>query len=86
MTIKVQNKGFELPKYLPPLQHDLLKILRRDGPFTRRNLVKQFKTPRTTIYDNLVKLQKRKLVEKFSKSNGKRGRSNIYWKIKEEKL
>jgi len=36
---------------------------------------------KTTIYDNLVKLQKRRLVEKFSRSNGKRGRSYVYWKI-----
>lgn len=37
---------------------------------------------RTTIYDNLVKLQKRKLVEKFSRNNGKRGRPFVFWKIK----
>ena len=36
---------------------------------------------RTTIFDNLVKLQKRKLVEKFSMNNGKRGRPLVYWKI-----
>lgn len=38
---------------------------------------------RTTIYDNLVKLQKKKIVEKFSRSNGKRGRPKIYWKLTE---
>lgn len=38
---------------------------------------------RTTIYDNLVKLQKKKLIEKFSKNNGRRGRPKIYWKLKE---
>ena len=38
---------------------------------------------RTTIYDNLVKLQKRKLIEKFSRSNGKRGRPLVFWKITE---
>lgn len=37
---------------------------------------------RTTIYDNLAKLEKRKLVEKFSRSNGKRGRPLIFWKCK----
>ena len=37
---------------------------------------------RTTIYDNLVKLENRKLVENFTKSNGKRGRPPVYWKIK----
>lgn len=38
---------------------------------------------RSTIYDNLVKLQKKKLVEKSSKSNGRRGRPKVYWKVKE---
>ena len=37
---------------------------------------------RTTIYDNLEKLEKRKLVVRFSKSNGKRGRPPVHWKIK----
>lgn len=38
---------------------------------------------RTTVYDNLVKLQKKTLIEKFSRSNGKRGRPKIYWRLKE---
>lgn len=37
---------------------------------------------RTTIYDNLLKLQKRKVVKEFSKNNGKRGRPVVFWKIK----
>lgn len=37
---------------------------------------------RTTLYDNLEKLEKRKLVERFSRSNGKRGRPPVHWKIK----
>jgi len=37
---------------------------------------------RTTIYDNLEKMEKRKLVERFSRSNGKSGRPLVYWKIK----
>lgn len=41
---------------------------------------------RTTIHDNLLVLQNRELVEKFSRSNGKRGRPPVFFKIKEEKL
>ncbi|MEJ2250538.1 MAG: hypothetical protein P8Y97_12910 [Candidatus Lokiarchaeota archaeon] len=67
---------------LSPLQFNLIKKLESDGPLTRRQLVRQLKTPRTTIYDNLVKLQQRKIVEKFSRNNGKRGRPRIFWKIK----
>ena len=53
---------------------------------TRRDLTNELGTPRTTIYDNLIKLQKEdKLVEKFFRSNGKRGRPMVFWKIQEEK-
>ena len=54
------------------------KIRRKEG--VRREFEQYDK--RTTIYDNLVKLEKRKLVENFSKSNGKRGRPPTFWKIK----
>lgn len=37
---------------------------------------------RTTIHDNIVKLQRRNLVEKFSKNNGKRGRPKIFWRLR----
>lgn len=40
---------------------------------------------RTTIYDNLLKLQNQKRVEKFSRNKGKRGRPEIYWKITNKK-
>lgn len=36
---------------------------------------------RTTIYDNLLKLIKRKIVKKFSKNNGKRGRPKVYFEL-----
>ncbi|MFX1327091.1 MAG: hypothetical protein ACFE91_02975 [Promethearchaeota archaeon] len=72
----------ELNKYLSPIQFNLIKTLKAIGPLTRRDLVKELKSPRTTIYDNLVKLQKRKVIEKFSRNDGKRGRPLVFWKIK----
>ncbi|MHA1292648.1 MAG: hypothetical protein ACTSQJ_08290 [Promethearchaeota archaeon] len=73
----------ELKKdFFSPIQNNLIKILENHGPITRRDLVKILNTPRTTIYDNLLKLQKLKLVEKFSRNNGKRGRPQIFWKLK----
>jgi hypothetical protein len=36
---------------------------------------------RTTVYDNLRKLQKHKLVEKITQKNGKRGRPLVLWKL-----
>ena len=65
-----------------PLQNSLVKILEKNGPLTRNQLVKQLSTPRTTIYDNLLKLQKRRILEKYTRSNGKRGRPLVFWKLK----
>ena len=75
----------EFKEYFTPLQFNLIKALKERGPMTRRDLVRELKTPRTTIFDNLVKLQKRKFVEKFSRNNGKPGAPLIFWKIKEGK-
>ncbi|MFX0059885.1 MAG: helix-turn-helix domain-containing protein [Candidatus Heimdallarchaeota archaeon] len=73
---------FESKEFLTPLQHNLIKTLQSNGPITRRELVKYLNIPRTTIYDNLLKLQKRKIIEKFTRNNGKRGRPLVFWKIK----
>lgn len=70
-------------EFLSPLQHNLIKFLEGSGPISRRDLVKNFGCPRTTLYDNLLKLQKRKIVEKFTRSNGKRGRPVVYWRCVE---
>lgn len=66
-----------------PLQDHLVSTLEKEGPLTRNQLVKQLNTPRTTIYDNLLKLQKRKILEKYTRSSGKRGRPLVFWKLKE---
>ncbi|MFW9971089.1 MAG: winged helix-turn-helix domain-containing protein [Candidatus Odinarchaeota archaeon] len=67
--------------YASPLQIEILKTLEEKGELTRRDFVKLLEIPRTTIYDNLVRLQKQKIIEKFSRSNGKAGRPLIYWKL-----
>ncbi len=66
-----------------PLQNNLLKLLSKSGASTRNELVNTLKVPRTTIYDNLLKLQKKKAIEKFTRNNGKRGRPLVFWKISE---
>jgi predicted ArsR family transcriptional regulator len=66
---------------LSPIQNNLIKILQQSGAMTRKDLVGQLHTARTTIYDNLVKLQKRKVVEKFTRNNGNRGRPRVFWKL-----
>ena len=77
------DKFYNTNDSLTPIQYRLIEILKNNGPLTRKTLVKELETPRTTIYDNLLKLQKRKLIEKFSRNNGMRGRSHVYWKIKD---
>ncbi len=70
-------------EYLTPIQYNLIRKLQNNGPSTRKDLVKVLNSPRTTIYDNLLKLQKIKLIEKFTRTNGMRGRPLVFWKLKE---
>ena len=79
----IEEKNLTTKEFLTPLQNNLVKSLQRTGPTTRRDLVKLLNTPRTTIYDNLLKLQKRKIIEKISRNNGQRGRPLVFWKLKE---
>jgi len=73
---------FPTKEFISPIQHNLIKTLEKNGPLTRKELVNELKTARTTIYDNLLKLQKQKMIEKFSRNDGKRGRPVVFWKLK----
>ena len=79
----INNSEYNSKEYLTPIQSNLINKLRNFGPTTRKDLVKILNSPRTTIYDNLLKLQKRKLIEKFTRNNGMRGRPLVFWKVKE---
>lgn len=83
MANEIFKKANESKNFFTPLQSNLLKVLKNSGPLTRKKLVSKLETPRTTIYDNLVKLQKQRLVEKYSRNNGNRGRPKVFWKLKE---
>ncbi|MFX1446543.1 MAG: hypothetical protein ACFFCG_00240 [Promethearchaeota archaeon] len=84
MANRIVFKDDVNPKeFLTPIQYNLIKKLQTIGPSTRRDLVNVLDSPRTTIYDNLLKLQKRKLIEKFTRNNGMRGRPLVFWKLKE---
>ncbi|TFG24930.1 MAG: hypothetical protein EU529_02880 [Promethearchaeota archaeon] len=78
----IRENYFNTEVIISPTQNNLMKILQINGPMIRRDLVNQLKIARTTIYDNLVKLQKRKVIEKFTRNDGKRGRPLVFWKIK----
>ncbi len=45
----------------------------------RPELAKELNTPTTTLLDNLTRLKIKKLVDRFSKNNGLRGRNRVYW-------
>ena len=81
MANKLLISELERKEFFTPLQNNLIQLLESNGPITRRELVKTLKVPRTTIYDNLLKLQKKKMIEKFSRSSGKRGRPLVFWRI-----
>jgi len=68
-------------EYISPIQHNILKVLEKSGPLVRREIVQELKTARTTVYDNLIKLQKMKRVKKFTRNDGKRGRPLVFWKL-----
>jgi len=68
-------------EYMSPIQHDIIKTLEKNGPLTRKELVTKLKTARTTIYDNLFKLQKQKIIERFTRNDGKVGRPLVFWKL-----
>jgi DNA-binding MarR family transcriptional regulator len=46
---------------------------------TRKQLVEKTELPRTTIYDNLEKLENKGYVKRESRNNCKVGRSKVYW-------
>jgi uncharacterized membrane protein len=79
---KPDKKAFTGPPIKTDLQKEIVNYLKEHGPVPRAILVAELDRPRTTIYDNLNKLQNRKVVEKFSKNNGKRGRPKVYWQIR----
>ncbi len=71
---------------LTPIQIRIFNELSTGKSLTRRYFVNILDTPRTTIYDNLVKLQRKKLVNKYSTNKGKHGRPLVFWHIKKEIL
>ena len=72
-------------------QIEILKVLERHGPLIRGQIGETktdtllciTKLARSTLYDNLEKLEKKKLVERFPYNNGQRGANVKYWRIVE---
>ena len=80
----VNLSKFEDESMFSPLQKELLQLLEDKGPMTRADLVKSVESPRTTVYDNLMRLSNYNLVRKFSRPTNFRGRPLVFFKLSEE--
>jgi len=67
--------------YITPIQANLFEELSKGISLTRDDFVEILNRARTTIYDNLKKLETRKLVRRFKRGNGLRGRPITFWYI-----
>lgn len=67
---------------LSPLELKLINILELKGARTRVELVEYLNLPRTTVYDNLMRLINKNLVEKFNRHQKSRGRPLVFFRIK----
>lgn len=65
----------------PPLQRDILNYLEKNKESSRRDIVANINAPRTTIYDNLLKLLKKNLLIRYQKKTGQIGRPRVYWRL-----
>lgn len=66
------------------LDEQLLEVL-KGNPMTRDQLVKKLGIPRTTIYDSLNKLKKKKIVKTYKKKERiENGRSLVYFGLLED--
>lgn len=71
-------------KYIGHLPTSIVKLLWRNNKKQRRDFVKELNYARTTIFDNLKKLEIRGIVEKEEVNNGKRGRPIKVWYLSED--
>lgn len=67
------------------IQIELLEALSDGIPLTRSDFVEELGKARTTIYDNLEKLENKKLIVRYSENNGK-GRPLTLWHISRNPL
>lgn len=82
MVINLEK--YENGEIFSPLQKELIGVLEKNGPMTRADLVKSVDSPRTTVYDNLMRLQNFNLIRKFSRPTNNRGRPLVFFKLTSE--
>ena len=72
----------EKMKHLSPVQYNIINYLLEQGSKIRKNIEKDLILPHTTAYDNLKKLEDKKIVWRTPIQNGKIGRPRVNWQIK----
>lgn len=77
------KKVMHVFRYGTELQKALVTELKK-GARQRKELVSALNTPRTTIYDNLEKLESKGIAERYRVYNGRRGRPRKFWKLTED--
>jgi predicted ArsR family transcriptional regulator len=77
----------QLDNSFSPLQRELVNELRKhDGPMTRMELVKAVKKPRTTVYDNLMRLVTQGYIMKKPHYRNTLGRPKVYYYLIEDEF
>ena len=66
------------------IQSSIVKLLWRDNMFSRGKLCQELGRAWTTVFDNLMKLLKKGIIEEESLDSGKRGRPLVLWSLTEE--
>lgn len=69
-----------------PVEYIIVEALRRSKGLTRNQLVACTNLPRTTIFDNMVRLEAKGLVRRQSFQNGKKGRPIVFFILSHPEL
>lgn len=68
-----------------PIQKNLLDALKKQGAMTRDDIMEVLDYPRTTVFNNLTKLQILEKIGKASYHPGGRGRPLVYFFLEEDR-
>lgn len=79
MTVDLAK--YENGEIFSPLQKEMIALLEKNGPMTRKDIVQSVDAPRSTVYDNLMRLQRFNLIKKFSRPTNTRGRPLVFFKL-----
>lgn len=66
------------------LQAQIFKLLLDKKEMKRSEIVDKVNRPRTTVYDDLHRLEKKNIVEREWRHDGLRGRPETLWKLTSE--